>query len=87
MMKLVRQEAEKAKASVRSVRHKALEAVKKEFRAADDRKRVEKEALRQGGNRLWLGEGQGYFKCLIQSFRHEAAGGECDKNLLMRKED
>ncbi|KAF5836136.1 ribosome recycling factor domain-containing protein [Dunaliella salina] len=43
MMKLVRQEAEKAKTSVRSVRHKALEAVRKEFRAADNRKRAEKE--------------------------------------------
>jgi len=43
MAKMVSQEAEKAKTSVRSVRHKALDAVKKAFRAADDRARMDKE--------------------------------------------
>lgn len=43
MIKLVRQEVEKAKGSVRNVRHKALEAVKKEFRSADERRRTERE--------------------------------------------
>lgn len=43
MTKMVRQEAEKGKTSVRSVRHKALEAIKKSFKAVDDRKRFEKE--------------------------------------------
>ena len=33
----------KVKGSVRSVRHKALEAVKKEFRSADEWRRTERE--------------------------------------------
>jgi len=64
MMKMVRQEAEKAKTSVRSIRHKALEAVKKEYRSADDRKRAEKEVsvggwVLQGSSiiKIWLGVG------------------------------
>lgn len=43
MTKLVKQESEKAKINVRGVRHKALEAVKKEHRQADERARASKE--------------------------------------------
>jgi ribosome recycling factor len=43
MAKLVKSEADKCKASVRHARQKAMDAVRKSFKATDERNRKEKE--------------------------------------------
>lgn len=49
MVKLVHMEAEGAHQSIRRARQRGMDAVKKAFKAADDRKRAEKEVRRVAG--------------------------------------